>query len=148
MPQGMARSRASSLLLLTFTLLMLFSLPRLTQSGTVTVMHVLQATTVTVSIVGNTTSTSVTDNQTSSTGTASSLLQWDLVIPLLVIGIGASLTVIVAAVVAVKRRHARVMPTIQLVCPRCRASVSPYDAACRNCRTPLYHPYRYYQRRQ
>ena len=148
MPQGMARSRASSLLLLTFTLLMLFSLPRLTQSGTVTVMHVLQVTTVTVSIVGNTTSTSVTDNQTSSTGTASSLLQWDLVIPLLVIGIGASLTVIVAAVVAVKRRHARVMPTIQLVCPRCRAPVSPYDATCRNCRTPLYHPYRYYQRRQ
>lgn len=136
-----ARSRASSFLLFAFTLLILLSQPRLTQSGTVAVMHVLQATTTT----GNMTSTT---NQTTSTDTASSSWRLDVLIPLMVMGLGASLAVILAVVVAVRRRHPRAMPAVQLVCPRCRTPVSPYDAACRNCRTPLYHPHRYYQQRR
>jgi hypothetical protein len=140
-----ARSRTSSFLLLAFTLLILLSQPRLTQSGTVAVMHVLQATTTTTTTTGNMTSTS---NQTTSTETASSSSQWDVLIPLLMMGIGAGLAVTVAAVVAVRRRQPRTMPTVQMVCPRCRAPVSPYDAACRNCHTPLYHPHRYYQPRR
>jgi predicted amidophosphoribosyltransferase len=67
---------------------------------------------------------------------------------MLLIGMGAGLAVIIAAVIAMRRRHARVGPTVQLICPRCRTPVSPYDAACRNCHTPLYHPHRYYQQRR
>jgi hypothetical protein len=142
------RPRASSFPLLTLTLLMVLSQPHLIQSETVAVMQVPQATTLATTTTGNSTSTSVTSNQTTSTATASSSWQWDLLIPLLVISIGASLAVIVAAVVVVSRRHGRATPTVQLICPRCRTPISPYDTACRNCRTPLYHPYRYYQRRR
>ena len=140
-----ARYRASSFLLLAFTLAVVLLQPRLTQSETFAVVHVLQATTTTTATTGNMTSTS---NQTTSTDTSSSSWQWDVLIPLLVMGIGASLAVMVAAVVAVRRRYPRAMPTVQLVCPRCRSPVSPYDAVCRNCRTPLYHPHRYYQPRR
>jgi len=147
MREGVARSRACSFLFLAFTLLMLLPQPRLTQSGTVSVMHVPQATTLTTTAIGNATSTSVGNNQTT-TGTVSSSWQWDVLIPLLLMGVGASLAVVVAAIVAVKRRQGRAMPTLQLICPRCRMPISPYDTACRNCRTPIYHPYRYYQRRR
>jgi hypothetical protein len=140
-----ARYRASSLLLLAFTLVVVLLQPRLTQSETFAVMHVLQTTTTMTTTTGSMTSTS---NQTTSTDTSSSSWQWDVLVPLLLMGIGASLAVMVAAVVAVRRRHPRAMPTVQLVCPRCRSPVSPYDAFCRNCRTPLYHPHRYYQPRR
>ncbi len=146
MPGGMTRPKTSAFLLLTFTLLVLFPFPRPTQSGTVTIMYMPQATAA-MTTASNNTTTSSTTNQTTSTGNVSSSWHWDLFVPLIVIAVGATLAVIVAAVVVVKRRHPRVMPTVQLVCPRCRAPVSPYDSACRNCRTPFYHPYRYYQQR-
>jgi hypothetical protein len=148
MPGGVARPRASSFLLLTLTLLVALSQPDLIQSEKVAVTQVPQATTLATTTTSNSTSTSITSNQTTSTGTASSSWQWDLLIPLLVISIGASLAVIVAAVIAVNRRHSRAIPTVQLICPRCRRPISPYDTACRNCRTPIYHPYRYYPRRR
>jgi hypothetical protein len=146
MPGRLGRRRASSFLL--FTLLMLLSQPHLIQSEAVAVMQAPQTTTLATTTTSTSTSTSVTSNQTTSTGTASSTWQWDLLVPLLVISLGASFAVIVAAVVAVNRRRARAIPTVQLICPRCRTPISPYDAACRNCRTPIYHPYRYYQRRR
>jgi hypothetical protein len=148
MPGGAVPPRASSFLLLTLTLLVALSQPDLIQSEKVAEMQVPQATTLVTTTTDNSTSTSVTSNQTTSAGTASSSWQWDLLIPFLVISIGASLAVIVAAVVAVNRRHRRAIPTVQLICPRCRAPISPYDTACRNCRTPIYHPYRYYGRRR
>lgn len=148
MSKATARHRIVSFLLFAFTLLMLFLMPCLTESGSVTAIDILQDTTITITVIGNTTSTSAIENQTTSTGTASSSLQLDLLIPFLVIGIGAGLMVVVAAVVMIKRRHARLVPTMQLVCPRCRAPVTPYDAACRNCHIPLYQPYRYYHRRR
>jgi hypothetical protein len=135
-----ARDTASSVLL-AFAILTLLTVPTQTQGESVALMRVCQSTTASSATTSNTTSTSLTS-------TTSSSVQWDLLIPLLVIAIGASLTVMVAAIVAMKRRHARVMPTVQLICPRCRTPVSPYDAACRNCHTPLYHPYRYYQQRR
>jgi len=137
---GMSHSRIASLLLLTFAVMMLLSPPRLAQGEMIILIHGSQATTV----------TTTTSNVTSTNGTSatSSSGLWDLFIPVLVIGVGASLTVIAAAVVAIRRRHARLVPAIQLICPRCRTPISPYDVACRKCRTPLYHPYRYYQRRR
>ena len=137
---GMSHSRIASLLLLAFAVMMLLSPPRLAQGEMIIVIHGSQATTV----------TTTTSNATSTNGTSatSSSGLWDLFIPVLIIGVGASLTVIAAAVVAIRRRHARLVPAIQLICPRCRTPISRYDAACRKCRTPLYHPYRYYQRRR
>jgi hypothetical protein len=148
MPEGRLCSEAGSLLFLAFTILMLCSLPSLTQSETVALTYAPQTTTASATVTSNTTSTSETSSQTTSASVASSSTQWDLMIPLVLMAIGATLTVVVAAIVVAKRRHARVVPNVQLVCPRCRAPVSPYDAACRNCRTPIYHPYRYYQRRR
>jgi len=132
-------SKTCSMLLLAFTVMTLFSLPRLTQGEMITVIHVSQATTVTTT--SNATSTS-------SASAASSPDQWDVLIPVLIIGVGASLAVVIAGVLAVRRRHARLVPTTQLVCTRCRAPIGPYDVACRNCRTPIYHPYGYYQQRR
>jgi len=146
MPGGAARPRASSFLLL--TLLIVLSQLHVIQSETVAVMQVPQSTTLTITTTLISTSTSVTSNQTTSAGTTSSSWQWDVLVPLLVISIGATLAVIVAAVVAVNRRHRGATPTVQLICPRCRSPISPYDTACRHCRTPIYHPYRYYQRRR
>jgi hypothetical protein len=126
------------MLLLAFAAMMLFSLPRLTQGEMITVIHVSQVTTVTT-----------TSNATSnSSSLASSSDQWDVLIPVLIIGVGASLAMVIAGVLAVRRRHARLVPTAQLICPRCRSPISPYDVACRKCRTPIYHPYRYYQQRR
>ena len=137
---GMSHSRIASLLLMAFAVIMLLSPPRLAHGEMIILINGSQATTV----------TTTTSNATSTNGTSttSSSGLWDLFIPVLVIGVGASLTVIAAAVVAVRRRHARFAPAIQLICPRCRTPISPYDVACRKCRTPLYHPYRYYQRRR
>jgi hypothetical protein len=132
-------SKISSLLLLTFAVMMLVSLPRLTQGEVITVIHVSQATTVTST--SNATSTS-------SAGVASSSDQWVVLIPVLIIGVGAGLAVIIVAMVAVRRSRARLVPAPQLICPRCRAPIGPYDVACRRCRTPIYHPYRYYQQRR
>jgi len=154
MRDRMARSKTSSLLLLAFTASTLLTLPPLTESSTVEITNVLQTTTVSTATTSNTTLTSGTSTQTDSTSTTTtatttqSSWQWDLLIPILVIGVGAGLTVMVAAVVATRRRRRGVMPAVQLICPRCRAPVSPYDTACRNCRTPLYHPYRFYPRRR
>jgi len=139
-PRGMSHSKIASLLLLAFAVMMPLSLPRLAQSEMIIVIHGSQSTTVTT-----TTSNATSTNETSATSSSG---LWDLFIPVLIIGVGASLTVIAAAVVAIRRRHARLVPAIQLICPRCRAPISPYDVACRKCRTPLYHPYRYYQRRR
>ena len=140
MQGGIARAMAGSVLL-AFAILILLTLPAQTQGGTVALTHVYQATTISSTTTSNTT-------MTSPASTTSSSVQWDLLIPLLVIGIGAGLAVMVAALIAIKRRRPRITPTVQLICPRCRTPLSPYDAACRNCHTPLYHPYRYYQRRR
>jgi hypothetical protein len=137
-PSGMPQSKTASLLLLVLTVMMLLSLPYLVQSEMITVIHDFQAVTVATTTTGNTTSTN-------GTSAASSSSQWDLVIPVLIMGVGASLSVVVAAVVAIRRRHPRLVPAAQLICPRCRTPISPYDVACRKCRTPLYHPYRYYR---
>jgi hypothetical protein len=137
--RGTPYSKTSSLLLLTFALMMLFTLPHSTQGEMITVIHVSQATTVTTA--SNATSTS-------SASVASSSGQWDVLILVLILGVGASLAMIIAAVIAVRRRHARFVPMAQLICPRCRAPIGPYDVACRKCRTPIYHPYRYYQQRR
>ena len=139
MLDGTPHSKISSLLLLTFAVMMLVSLPRLTQGEMITVIHVSQATTVTTT--SNATSTS-------SASAASSCDQWAILIPVLLMGVGAGLAVIIAAVIAVRRRRSRFVPTAQLICPRCRAPISPYDVACRKCRTPIYHPYGYYQQRR
>jgi hypothetical protein len=136
---GTRHSETSSVLLLAFTVMMLFSLPRLTQGEMVTVIDVSQVTTVTTT--GNATSTS-------SASVASSSDQWELLIPVLIIGVGASLAMVIAGVLAVRRRHARLVPTGQLICPRCRSPISPYDVACRKCGIPIYHPYGYYQQRR
>jgi hypothetical protein len=136
---GTRHSEISSMLLLAFTVMMLFSLPCLTQGEMITVIHVSQATTVTTT--SNATSTN-------SASLASSSDQWDVLIPVLIIGVGAGLAVVIAGVLAVRRRHTRLVPTAQLICPRCRAPISPYDVACRKCRTPIYHPYGYYQQRR
>lgn len=141
MHETIVRSKPSSILLLALAVLTLLTLPAQTQSKTVVIARVSQATTVTTTTTSNTTSTSGTNTTSSST-------QWDLLIPMLLIGMGAGLAVIIAAVIAMRRRHARVGPTVQLICPRCRTPVSPYDAACRNCHTPLYHPHRYYHQRR
>jgi hypothetical protein len=137
---GISHSKIASLLLLAFTVMLLLSPPRLAQGEIIIVIHGSQATTV----------TTTTSNATSTNGTSatSSSGLWDLFIPVLIIGVGASLTVIAAAVVAIRRRHARLAPAAQLICPRCRTPISPYDVACRRCRTPLYHPYRYYRQRR
>jgi len=140
MREAIVGSKPSSILLLALAILTLLTVPAQTQSKTAVVVRVFQATTVTTT-TSNTTSTN-------GTNTTSSSAQWDLLIPMLLIGMGAGLAVMIAAVIAMKRRHARVRPTVQFICPRCRTPVSPYDAACRNCHTPLYHPYRYYQRRR
>jgi beta-lactamase regulating signal transducer with metallopeptidase domain len=136
---GTPHYKISLFLLLTCTVMMLLSLPRSTQGEMITTIHVSQATTVTTT--SNATSTSPASVSSSSDA-------WDVLIPVLIIGVGAGLTVVIAAIVAVRRRHARLVPTPQLICPRCRAPISPYDAACRRCRTPIYHPYRYYQQRR
>ena len=140
MQGGIARAMVSSVLL-AFAILTLLTLPAQTQGGTVALTHVYQVTTISSTTTSNTT-------MTNPASTTSSSVQLDLLIPLLVIGIGAGLAVIVAALLAIKRRRPRIIPTVQLICPRCRTPLSPYDAACRNCHTPLYHPYRYYQRRR
>lgn len=136
MPGGTSHSKISSMLLLTFAVMMLLSMPGLTEGEMITVIHVSQVTTVTTT--GNATSTN-------SASVASSSDQWEVLIPVLFIGVGASLAVVIAVVIVVRRRHSRFVPTAQLICPRCRAPISPYDVACRKCRTPIYHPYRYYQ---
>jgi len=136
---GAPHSKISSMLLLTFAVTMLLSMPGLTQGETITVIHVSQATTVT------TTSNSTSTNSAS---VASSSDQWELLIPVLIIGVGASLAMVIAGVIVARRRHSRFVPTPQLICPRCRSPISPYDVACRKCRTPIYHPYRYYQQRR
>jgi hypothetical protein len=140
-PGGMPRSKTAPLLLLVFAVMMLLSLPNLAQSEMITIIHDVQEATVTTTTTGNATSTN-------GTSTVSSSGEWDLLIPVLIIGVGASLSVIFAAVVAIRRRHARLVPGAQLICPRCRTPISPYDVACRRCRTPLYHPYRYYRQRR
>jgi hypothetical protein len=136
---GAPHSKISSMLLLTFAVMMLLSMPGLTQGEMIIVTHVSQVTTVTTN--SNATSTN-------SASVASSSDQWEVLIPVLVIGVGASLTVVIAGVIVVRRRHSRLVPTPQLICPRCRSPISPYDVACRRCRTPIYHPYRYYQQRR
>jgi len=156
MPRTMARFTTSMLLLLAFTIVTLSTLPASTQGSRVTMVYVPQTTTVsaTTETVSNTTSTSVTGTQTnpaSTNGTATTTSlsgQWDLLIPVLVIGVGAGLTVIVAAVLLAMRKRKRVMPTVQLICSRCRAPVNPRDTVCRTCGIPLYHPYRFYPRRR
>ncbi len=156
MPSTMSRCTTSMLLLLAFTIVTLSALPESTQSSTVTITYALQTATIsaTTGTVSNTTSTGVTGTQTTSTSTngtatTTSLFgQWDLVIPVLLIGVGAGLTVILAAVLLATRKRRRIMPTVQLICSRCRAPVSPRDTVCRTCGTPLYHPYRFYPRRR
>ena len=140
MREAILGSKPSSILLLALAILTLLTVPAQTQSKTVVVVRVFQATTVTT--------TSSNTTSTNGTNTTSSTTQWDLLIPMLLIGMGAGLAVMIAAVIAMKRRHARAGPAVQLICPRCRMPISPYDAACRNCHTPLYHPYRYYQQRR
>lgn len=141
MCEGVARLKPRAISLLALAILTLLTLPAQTQSKTVMIARVSQATTIT-------TTTSNITTSIGGTNTVSSSTQWDLLIPMLLIGMGASIAVILGVVVAVKRRHAGVRPGVQLICPRCRTPVSPYDPACRNCRTPLYHPYRYYQQRR
>jgi predicted amidophosphoribosyltransferase len=63
-------------------------------------------------------------------------------------GFGAGLAVVLAAVVVFARRRRRVMPTVQVICSRCRAPVNRGDAVCRNCGATLYHPYQFYPRRR
>lgn len=151
---GMARSSTSSLLLLAFTVFALLTLPGQTQDNVAALMHLDQTTTVETGATSNTTSTVVTSSQTSSvvttttTTTTSSPVPWDLLIPMLIIGVAAVLTVIVSAVLAVTWRRRRTMSTMQMICPRCRMPVSPYETVCRNCRTPLYQAYRSYPHRR
>jgi predicted amidophosphoribosyltransferase len=72
----------------------------------------------------------------------------DLLVPILIIGVAAVLTVIISAVLAVMLRRRKTMPTMNMICPRCRMPISPYDTFCRNCGTPLYQGYMYYPRRR
>jgi predicted amidophosphoribosyltransferase len=68
-----------------------------------------------------------------------------VLIPVLIIVVGAVMTVILGLVVAVTRRRRQMMPPTGLICPRCRSAVNPHDAVCRTCGTPLYRPYRFYR---
>jgi len=151
---GIARSQINTLLLLAFTISTVPALPASAQNGAPAFIYVPGTITAYTATTSNVTLTSETSTQTTSISTATNGTvtspsgQWDTLIPLLVIGVGAGLAAIVGAVLASRRRRRRVMPTVQFTCPRCRAPVSPYDAACRACHTPLYHPYRFYPRRR
>jgi predicted amidophosphoribosyltransferase len=58
------------------------------------------------------------------------------------------LTVVVSALIVVARRRRAAMPTMHMICPRCRMPIGPYDTFCRNCRTPLYQAYGFYPPRR
>jgi hypothetical protein len=149
MPGKMAHPRTASFLILAFAVLTPFSLPRLTQGGQIEALYITPSDTVTATSTSNAPSTYSMGNQTAPTVNASSSWQWNLFVPVLVLVVGVTLTITVAAAIVVKRRHAtRTMPQVHLICPRCRTPISPYDSACSNCRTLLYHPYRYYQQRR
>lgn len=122
-------------------------MPVLTQNTTVTTHYLSQTTTVFVTSSSSLTSAASTSTQTASstTTTSTSSGSWDLLVPMLIIGIGAVMSVILGVVIAVTRRRGRMMPPTHLICPRCRSAVNPYDTVCRMCGTPLYRPYRFYR---
>ncbi len=124
------------------------TMPVLTQNTTLTTDYLSQ--TMTVFVTGPSTavtSSGGTSSQVTSSTTATSTSSglWDVLIPMLMIGIGAVVSVILGAVIAISRRHRRAISTMVLTCPRCRSLVNPYDPFCRTCRTPLYQPHRFYR---
>jgi hypothetical protein len=151
---AMSRSTTGSLLLLAFTAFAVLTLPGQTQGNVVVFMYRHENSPLQSDTTSTTTLTVLTSSQTSSTvtttttTTTSAPLLWDLLVPMLIIGLAAVLTVIISAVLAVTLRRKRTMPRMNMICPRCRTLISPYDTVCRNCRTPLYQGYTYYPRRR
>jgi len=149
--RGTIRSMNGPFLILALTMLALSTTPTLTGVHALAIMSAPQM--IATAAASNTTSTTVTStgtstNATSTAGTTtSSSDQWDIVIPVLLMGFGAGLAVVLAVVVFARRRK-RTMPTVQIICSRCRAPVGRRDTVCRNCGATLYHQYQFYPRRR
>ena len=125
------------------------TIPVLTQNTTRATEYLSRTMTlfVTSSLTSLTSSSGAFSQITSSTATTSEPSDsWGVLVPLLIIGIGAVVSAIVGVVIAILKRR-RTLSAMVLTCPRCLSPVNPYDTFCRNCRTPLYQAHRHYPNR-